>query len=238
MTNVFREGPVDVLERSKIVSKSIAPGLNLIADAKDTGLFIAGKSGEKLLWCYRYFKESSQRELQSAWFKWELPHKLIYHTILEDVYYVVMEKDDGETLLASLNVENREGPYTDLDEDFTMSITLPTIYAIKKQAEAIRSDTTSSLTIHRMKLNTGETNYFVVEVKRTGKDTYEVIHEQTFMDGYIEGEEPVTTDHEQVVPIYDRNVNITTKITSDYGPFQLYSMSWEGDYNQRYYKRG
>lgn len=238
MTNVFREGPVDVLERSKIVSKSIAPGLNLIADAKDTGLFIAGKSGEKLLWCYRYFKESSQRELQSAWFKWELPHKLIYHTILEDVYYVVMEKDDGETLLASLNVENREGPYTDLDEDFTMSITLPTIYAIKNQAEAIRSDTTSSLTIHRMKLNTGETNYFVVEVKRAGKDTYEVIHEQTFMDGYIEGEEPVTTEHEQVVPIYDRNVNITTKITSDYGPFQLYSMSWEGDYNQRYYKRG
>lgn len=238
MSNVFREGPVDVMERSKIVSESIAPGLDLIADAKDTGLFIAGSSGSDLLWCYRYFKESSQKELQSAWFKWQLPHDLIFHTILDDIYFAVMRDDSGNTVLGSLNVESKTGPYTDLGQPFTMSIELPTIYTVKRQGEVVRADRASSLTIHRIRLNTGLTNYYTVELQRTGKDTYKVIHEQSFMDGYIEGKEPVTEEHEQVIPIYDRNVNLTTKILSDYGPFQLHSMSWEGDYNQRYYKRG
>ena len=238
MSNIFREGPVDVMERSKIVSKSIAPNLNLIADAKDTGLFIAGSSGSDLLWCYRYFKESSQKELQSAWFKWQLPHELVFHTILDDIYYVAMRTENNNIVLASLNVESRTGPYLDLGKAFLMTIELPTIYTVKKQGEVTRADKASSLTIHRMRLNTGLTNYYYVQIQRAGKDTYQVIHEQSFMDGYNADEEQVTEDYEQVIPIYDRNINLTTRIFSDYGPFQLHSMSWEGDYNQRYYKRG
>ena len=238
MFNIFREGPVDIIERSKIVNKSISSGLNIIADSKETGLILSGKREDKTVWCYRYFKESSQRELQSAWFKWQLPHELVFHTIIEDTYFCVMAMEDDTTILASLEVDNTEGPWQDLGEEMEMSIELPTVYVTKTEQQAIRADTTSSLIVHRMHFNTGATNYYTVTTKRHGKDDYVVRYDQSMQDGYLAGADPVSYDREEVVPVYERNINFNSTITSNYnGPFTLYSMRWEGDYNPRYYKR-
>ena len=67
------------------------------------------------------------------------------------------------------------------------------------------------------------------------------------MDGYIADESPetgytTTTDvripeREETIQLYERNTNLDIKLTSPIGPFQLYSMRWEGDYNSRYYQR-
>ena len=57
-------------------------------------------------------------------------------------------------------------------------------------------------------------------------------------DGYLADAVPVSYDREETIPIYERNVNVNITITSDFdGPFTLYSLRWEGDYNNRYYKR-
>ena len=56
---------------------------------------------------------------------------------------------------------------------------------VLNRMNAYRSDTTASTTIHRLKLNTGETNYYIANIDRFGKDPYVVEYEQTIMDGYI-----------------------------------------------------
>jgi len=238
MSNIFREGPVDVLERSKIVSESISPDLALIADAKETGLILMGKYGSTTVWGYRYFKESSQRELQAAWFKWELPKPLVFHTILDDTYYCVMEAGVDDILLTSLVIDSIEGPWLDLGSPFKMSIDLPTTYVVKQEQAGFRADTTSSLSLHRMHFNTGRTNYYNVDLIRKGKDNYSMEFEQSIQDAYLAEADPETKDREETVPIYDRNTSVDVSINSEFnGPFTLYSLRWEGDYNPRYYKR-
>ena len=49
--------------------------------------------------------------------------------------------------------------------------------------------------------------------------------------------EPVSKDREETIQLYERNTNLDITLTSPIGPFQLYSMRWEGDYNNRYYQR-
>ena len=130
---------------------------------------------------------------------------------------------------------------------YKRQVELPQIYVVKQEMGAYRADTTASTTIHRIKLNTGETNYYIAKIDRFGKDSYEVEYEQTIMDGYIADEEPVTgyktttgvkiKQREETIQLYERNTNLDITLESPIGPFQLYSMRWEGDYNNRFYNR-
>ena len=108
MTSVFREGQPDVYDRAKIVERSISPELDLIADAKESGFLVFGKYGSKTLWCYRYFKEGSQRDLQTAWFKWELTHPLVYHFMDENSYYAVLQESNNQSFLVSSDILTNE----------------------------------------------------------------------------------------------------------------------------------
>ena len=58
------------------------------------------------------------------------------------------------------------------------------------------------------------------------------------MDEYLAGEDPLVTEVERTVPVYTRNNNLSISLESEFPhPLVLRSMRWEGDYNQRYYKR-
>ena len=48
---------------------------------------------------YRYYNVGDERK-QSAWFRWELPGEVLYHTIMRDTYYAVIRINDENKILA------------------------------------------------------------------------------------------------------------------------------------------
>jgi len=89
MTNIQRQGEVEVLEVSKPISSKIPNGINQLAESKESTLVIMGRRFDRDLWVYRYFNNGEKR-IQSAWVRWELTGDLIYHTIVDDVYYIIV----------------------------------------------------------------------------------------------------------------------------------------------------
>ena len=232
MTNIFREGQTDVIEKSKLVSNSLADGYSMVSSSRETGLITLGNKNSNTIWLYKYFKENSQNDIQQAWFKWTLPDKVFYQFLDNNKHYVVTK--DGK-----LYRNDMDGAvYQDDGVDYEMKLSLPTFYVTKAEQQAYRADTTASLVIHRMYLNTGESNYYTINIDRYGKDPYVVDYEQSIQDAYLADAEPITIEREQSIPLYERNTNLDITITSNFnGPFTLYSLRWEGDFNPKYYKR-
>ena len=232
MTNIFREGQTDVIEKSKLVSNTLADGYSMASSSRETGLITLGKKDSNTIWLYKYFKENSQNDIQQAWFKWTLPDTVYYQFLDNNKHYAVTK--DGKLYRNDMDGKT----YQDDDVDYEMRLELPTFYVTKAEQNAFRADTTASLVIHRMYLNTGESNYYTINIDRTGKDPYVVDYEQSIQDAYEAGDKPITIEREQSIPLYERNTNLDITITSNFdGPFTLYSLRWEGDYNPKYYRR-
>jgi hypothetical protein len=202
------------------------------ADRESSVIYLSAPDSSTVF-LYKYFKESSQKDLMTAWVKWKLPGNVYHQFTSRDSHYAVLGRSGGFTLV-KLSPDN---DYYDDDVSVEARVRLPQLYVTKSEQKTYRADTTASTTIHRLKLNTGETNYYIADIKRFGKDDYQVEFEQTIMDGYVSDEQPVTTDREETIQLYERNTNLDITLTSPIGPFQLYSMRWEGDYNNRYYQR-
>ena len=253
MTNIFREGQVDAVERSKLVYNTLENYTNhyKLDVSRDTGTVFMGGVGDDTLFVYKYFKENSQKDLMSAWVKWKLPGKLVHHFTSRDRHYLIARDEvDGFIDILRLDPSNPPIDYAsnpELSKHVVATVKLPELYVTKSEQGAYRADTTASTTIHRLKLNTGETNYYVADIARHGKEQFRVEFEQTIMDGYSADEQPYTgyitstgTDikqREETIQLYERNTNLDITLTSTIGPFQLSSMRWEGDYNNRYYQR-
>ena len=58
---------------------------NVVLFAVDSTLHTASNE----VWGYKFYI-SEGRRTQSAWFRWTLPNNLVYHTIIDDVYYAVL----------------------------------------------------------------------------------------------------------------------------------------------------
>ena len=273
MTNIYDTGPVDVIERSKLVDRSFENGYYEVADSKEDGVLFFGKDDSNIVWGYRYFKESSQRDLQTAWFKWTLPGDYLFHFMVNNAYYNIAD-NDGEVIISKFDLANKEiedsydggvyDTYTYLDwysEDsddvshpdkikfgrqfgvpINMRMLLPTFYPVRKESgsgsPSYIADTTSSLVIHRIKLNTASLGAFNVKIEREGKSDYDVLYEQTMQDAYLADKPAIRSEHEETIPIYERNTNVKITLHSNFPtPAVFYSLRWEGDYNSKYYRR-
>ena len=248
LTNVFTEGPVDIIERSKIISKSIPNNLDLIADSKDTGIIFFGKLNSNRIFGYRYFKEGNQNDVQACWFKWSLPGLLINHYIIDGDYYAVLD-DDNKTTMVRLKLDAlpTDGPFVDYwqsngntgkEQAYTMRLDFPTINVLKAEQQAFRADTTSSLVVHRLNFNFADIGSYEFNISRDGMDDHSILYESRYMDAYEADAEPLVTEVERTVPVYTRNTSLDVSLRSNFPhPVVLRSMRWEGDYNQRYYKR-
>ena len=119
-----------------------------------------------------------------------------------------------------------------------MEVKIPTIYVAKTSGESIKNDVNASLIVHRAKLALGNTGRYTTVLTRTGRETYEELIEPTIQDAYEFGSVPIDEDRIHTVPIYDRNTNASLTLKSSHpAPATLLSMSWEGDYTDKYYKR-
>ena len=257
MTNLFREGQVDVIERSKPISKKIGPRFIIVDSSRKEGLIILGSFSNKRLWVHKYFKENSQNDIQQAWVRWELNDDVVFQFFDQGRHYVIARHvydpavwgDKDPTCGIFSNDFDSDKYQDDMGDNggpinYPMKIVLPTFFITKAEQQSFRADTTASLIIHRIHLNTGLTNFYDVNIKRYGKDDYLVRYEQSIQDAFnASGSDdplfqPVTFDREETIPLYERNVNLSISIESEFpSPFTLYSMRWEGDYNPKFYKR-
>ena len=125
---------------------------------------------------------------------------------------------------------------------YNMKVEFPTIYPTKTTNRGMNSitlsDTRSSLTIHRAKLNFGQVGVYETTVKVLGRDDYTELYESSIPDAYPANEVAFLQEWTQNVSIYAEN-KITKLILSSThpSPCTLQSMEWEGDYTNMYYKR-
>ena len=122
---------------------------------------------------------------------------------------------------------------------YDYEVGFPTLYVAATEDNRYKSDTNGSLIIHRIRVNFGKVgSYATTLTSKVGKDPYTEIYESNTSDFYEAGEVPYLTEAARTIPVYERNTNIdiTLKSTNP-TPATLHSMSWEGDYSPRYYKR-
>ena len=120
--------------------------------------------------------------------------------------------------------------------NFEMQIKFPTIYPVGKDGKA--ADINSSLVVHRLKLSLGAAGVYETTIERTGKDTYNELIESSLQDAYIANKSPWVEQKTHTLPTYERNKNLTVYLKSTHpSPTTLYSMSWEGDYSNKFYQR-
>ena len=121
---------------------------------------------------------------------------------------------------------------------YEYSVSFPRFYLTQSQGEQSRADVNSSLVVHRLKLNFGKSGLYETTLQRTGKDDYTEIYESTFADEYNVSDAPYVPEQIQTVPVYESNQNVNVILKSSHpAPATLHSMSWEGDYSPRNYRR-
>ena len=115
-----------------------------------------------------------------------------------------------------------------------MQIKLPTIYPTAKEA----SDVNASLVVHRVKLSLGAAGVYETSIERIGKPTYTELIESSLQDAYVANKSPWVDQRIHTLPTYERNKNLTVYLKSTHpSPTTLFSMSWEGDYSDKFYQR-
>jgi hypothetical protein len=134
------------------------------------------------------------------------------------------------------------GDWTDssilIGDLYQMKVDFPTIYPTSSKGDRVVADTKASVTIQRINLNFGDVGEFKTTLSRKGKPDYTDIHESSILDGYLANRAPYVEESIRTIPVYERNTNVDVTLISDHpSPATLQSMSWEGDYNPRYYKR-
>ena len=117
-------------------------------------------------------------------------------------------------------------------------VKFPTFYATQQQGSSTRADVNSSLVLHRLKLHFGKIGLYETKLERVGKNDYTEIYESPIPDIYKASRAPYLEEHIQTVPVYEKNTNVDVTLTSSHpAPATLRSVSWEGDYSPKYYKR-
>lgn len=89
-----RDYDYQAVEVSKPVDSLIPKDINLVADSKDDNLLGLSVKGEDDIWVYRYFIQNDQ-QVQSAWFRWKLSSNILYHCIMDDKLYAVLDVETG-----------------------------------------------------------------------------------------------------------------------------------------------
>jgi hypothetical protein len=127
MTNISRDQEAEVLEQTKIIADIIPKDLNLLAHSKENTVLLAGEYLDRNLWVYRYFNDGVERK-QSAWVRWELTGDLCYHTIIDDVLFIIVRNffENVDTLgwevVTMQRIDLKESIWTSVVEDYTAQL--------------------------------------------------------------------------------------------------------------------
>ena len=131
-----------------------------------------------------------------------------------------------------------ESTNTFIGYQFDYEVQFPTIYVQKENDGRVKSDMNASLVIHRVKLNLGNAGLYETLIERTGKPNYTETWEPAKADAYNASQVNILEEVTQTIPTYEKNTNLTLTLKSTHpAPATLYSMSWEGDFTNKFYQR-
>ncbi len=121
---------------------------------------------------------------------------------------------------------------------YDMKVKLPTVYYQRQVGEHYRSEVQGSLVVHRLKFSFGPLGVYETILERVGKPNYTELYESLIADNYISNRVQFTPGSKATIPVYERNTNVTITLKSTHpSPATLYSMTWEGDYTNKFYQR-
>ncbi len=121
---------------------------------------------------------------------------------------------------------------------YDYTVDFPRIYMQRVEGENVRSDVNNSLTIHRVKLNFGKIGLYETTLTRVGKSDYTEVYESTLLDEYDASDAPFLAEKVKTIPVYEKNDNVDILLKSTHpAPATLRSVSWEGDYTPKHYRR-
>jgi len=96
-----REEPT-LVEQSKGIYNLFPQNTSMITGSTENNLVLFGidstlHTASNEVWGYKFYIQEGRRS-QSAWFRWLLPNNVVFHTIIDDVYYVVLNTGSTFTL--------------------------------------------------------------------------------------------------------------------------------------------
>ena len=119
---------------------------------------------------------------------------------------------------------------------FNLEVVLPTTYF--QAREDMPKDYTASLTISRYKFIVGLSEKVNFQLNRQGTQTWNDINPIIEERPYVPGNFSVDKQALFHFPIHQRNNHFNVKVYSESAfPISLISMTWEGNYSPRFYKR-
>jgi hypothetical protein len=139
--------------------------------------------------------------------------------------------------------------YVDIDGDYrgrdliigylyNMELELPKFYITQNESGTAQSDITGDVIIHRLKVSTGLSGPITYQINLTGIPSWNNTVQVTLPNSYTLNNVNISASAIHEVPVYQRNSNVAVKIVGDTPfPVSLLSMTWEGRYNPRFYKR-
>jgi len=91
-----------VNEQTKIVGELFPQNTTLISGSTENDVLLFAvdstlHTATNEVWGYKWFT-AGQKRAQSAWFRWTMPNNVIFHAILDDVYYTVLNTGSTYTL--------------------------------------------------------------------------------------------------------------------------------------------
>ena len=121
---------------------------------------------------------------------------------------------------------------------YPYEVKLPTFYVTRQEGNSNRSDVNASLVLHRVKFHFGKIGLYETTIERTGKPDYTEVYESTELDEYDVSDAPYLDEYVKTVPVYEKNTNLDITLKSSHpAPATLRSVSWEGNYTPKYYRR-
>ena len=121
---------------------------------------------------------------------------------------------------------------------YPYQVKIPTLYPTKIEGSRSTADVNSSLVLHRVKFHFGKVGLYETTLERVGKTDYTEVYESTELDEYDASDAPYLDEFIKTIPVYEKNTNVEITLKSSHpAPATLRSMSWEGDYSPKYYRR-
>ena len=153
-------------------------------------------------------------------------------------YLTAIERTEIGTGYRYFEVKGDYTSYADgivIGYNYNFEATMPKFYYKK---DATTSDYTAPLTISRVTFSIGRTGPILFKVKAGGSDEWKNVEYVTDAGTYLADSSPITSEHQFTIPIHQRNTNFELKVTSSFPyPVSLVSMTWEGIYSPRFYRR-
>ena len=125
---------------------------------------------------------------------------------------------------------------------YGVTLEFPVFYYTQQQGEIIKRDHEDYLVLHRLKINTSEFSSCKASIMKVNSGYDSTLQPGTNLNTYLTGRLDGLNHGKLTIPVYQKNNNFKLSLEqadsdNQIGPFNLQSVSWEGDYNPKNYRR-